>query len=370
MQGVQPTKEADFTFAHDEPFSLCAGAALQPVTLRYAVYGKMSPSRDNVILVCHALSGSARVADWWQEMFGPDGAFDLERHCVVCANVLGSCYGSTGPTSLNPRTGQPYGPDFPMITVADMVRTQALLLDHLGVEQVEAVIGGSIGGLQALEWAVLYPDRLRHCIAIGAAPVGAMALAMSHLQRQAICSDPAWQDGRYPPGEQPAAGLALARAIAMCTYKSAELFEERYARKPNRGGDDPFTTLHGRFDIGGYLDYQGQIFVRRFDANTYLVISKAMDAYDLGKTPAEEAAALRRIKAEVLLVGISSDWLFPPQDVRGLAERMRGVGVRARYVELESSHGHDAFLADADRLVPLVAPALRGERAHAVADGR
>lgn len=359
---LQPTQEADFTFAQDRPFRLAAGGELQPATLRYAIYGEPAPARDNVILVCHALSGSARVADWWAEMFGPDGVFDLERHCVLCSNILGSCYGSTGPTSLNPATGQPFGPDLPMITISDMVRAQALLLDHLGIDTVEAVIGGSIGGLQALEWAVRFPDRLRKCIAIGAAPIGAMALAMSHLQQQAIRNDPAWQRGRYPPGQQPAAGLAQARAIAMCTYKSSELFEERFGRKPNRAGEDPFTSLHGRFDVGGYLDYQGQIFVRRFDANTYLVISRAMDAYDLGATPSEEAENLRRIQAEVLLAGITSDWLFPMNDIKALAERMRAVGVRVRCEELDSTHGHDGFLAEGDRLAGLVGPALQAER--------
>ncbi len=366
---MDPTKEADFTFAADEPFRLMAGGELRPVTLRYAVYGEMSPARDNVILVCHALSGSARAADWWADMFGPDGVFDLERHCVVCANVLGGCYGSTGPTSPNPATGRPYGGDFPVVTVADMVRSQALLLDHLGVEQAQAVVGGSIGGLQALDWAVRYPERLRRCVVIGAAPVGAMALAMSHLQRQAIRSDPAWRGGHYAAGEPPVAGLALARAIAMCTYKSAELLEERYGRRPNRNGEDPARTMEGRFDVGGYLDYQGQLFVRRFDANTYLVISKAMDTFQIGQDAAEAAELLRRIRAEVLLIGISSDWLFPPQDVRALAERMRAAGVRARYEEIESSHGHDGFLAEPDKLVPLLAAALRREAAHAVTSG-
>src|SRR5262245_46706911 len=164
---LQPTKEADFTFGQEEPFRLSAGGELQPATLRYAIYGELTPARDNVILVCHALSGSARAGDWWAEMFGPDGVFDLERHCIVCANVLGSCYGSTGPTSLNPQTGLPFGPDFPMVTISDMVRSQALLLDHLGIETVEAVIGGSIGGLQALEWAVRYPARPRKSRASG-----------------------------------------------------------------------------------------------------------------------------------------------------------------------------------------------------------
>jgi homoserine O-acetyltransferase len=366
MATVEPTKEADFTFAQDEPFRLSAGGELRPVTLHYAVYGRMSPARDNVILVCHALSGSARAADWWEDMFGPDGAFDLDRDCVVCANVLGSCYGSTGPTSIDPETGQRYGGDFPAVSIGDMVRSQVHLMDHLGVEQMKAVVGGSIGGLQALEWACRYPERLRNCIAIGAAPVGAMALALSHLQRQAIKNDPAWRGGHYPPDEPPATGLAAARALAMCTYKSAELFEERYARRPNRNGEDPFATREGRFDVAGYLDYQGQIFVRRFDANSYLSVSRSMDTFDLGRTPDEEAEALRQIRAEVLLVGISSDWLFPPQDVRGLAERMRRAGVNVRYEELESAHGHDGFLADSDRLIPIVAAALRREPIHAV----
>jgi homoserine O-acetyltransferase len=368
-QPVPPTKEADFTFAQDRPFHLSAGGELQPVTLRYAIYGEMTSARNNVILVCHALSGSARAADWWEDMFGPDGVFDLDRHCVVCANVLGSCYGSTGPNSINPKTGRPYGGDFPPVSIADIVRSQVLLLDHLGVEQLDAVVGGSIGGMQALEWAARYPERLRRCVAIGAAPVGAMALAMSHLQRQAIRNDPAWQNGHYPPGQQPAVGLATARAIAMCTYKSAELFEERYGRKPNRNGEDPHTTWHGRFDVAGYLDYQGQIFVRRFDANSYLVVSRAMDTFDLGRTPEQEEEALRRIRAEVLLIGISSDWLFPCHHVRALAERMKAVGVQVRYEELESSHGHDGFLADPDRLVALVGPMLQRPCAQTVAHG-
>ena len=351
---VEPTFEGDFTFARNESFRLAGGGELQPVTLRYALYGKLNERRDNAILVCHALSGSARVADWWPEMFGADRAFDTERYCIIGSNVIGSCYGSTGPISVNPHTGEPYGSDFPLITIKDMVQAQALLLDHLGVEQLHAVIGGSIGGMQALQWATDYPERIERCIAIGAAPLSAMGLALNHLQRQAIRSDPAWRDGRYPADQQPAAGLALARAIAMCSYKSAELFTERFARKPDRAGEDPYRSMEERFDIAGYLDHQGRIFVRRFDANSYLLISKAMDTFDLACGYESEEAALKRIRASVLLVGISSDWLFPASDVRALAERMQDAGVDVHYAELNSSHGHDGFLADSAALAPLI----------------
>jgi homoserine O-acetyltransferase len=355
---LAPPREADHTFATDRPFRLAGGGELQPVTLHYAQYGELSPDRDNVVLVCHALSGSARAADWWPELFGPGRPLDPARHCIVCANVLGSCYGSTGPTSLNPRTGAPYAGDFPVVSIGDMVRAQAELLDHLGIERLRCVIGGSIGGQQALAWATLFPGRVERCVAVGAVPLSAMGLALSHLQRQAIRGDPAWRDGRYTPDEPPAAGLALARAIAMCSYKSAALFHERYGRRPNRGGEDPASSPAGRFDVSGYLDYQGQIFVRRFDANSYLVISKAMDLFDLGRDPDEETELLRRIRARVLLVGITSDWLFPPEDVRALAVRMREAGVDVHYAELHSTHGHDAFLADADQLVPLLTGAI------------
>jgi homoserine O-acetyltransferase len=350
---LAPTREADFTFACDQPFRLSGGGDLQPVTLRYALYGELNRHGHNVVLVCHALSGSARVADWWPEVLGPGRPLDPERHCVLGVNILGSCYGTTGPTSLNPRSGVPYGPEFPVVSIPDMVRSQAELLDHLGIDRLHAVVGGSIGGMQALAWATLFPERVARCIAIGACPLGAMALAMSHLQRQAIRNDPAWRGGRYPPDDPPGAGLALARAIAMCTYKSEVLFNERYGRRPNqRAREDPARSHDGRFDVGGYLDYQGQIFVRRFDANCYLAISRAMDTFDL------DDEALRRIRARVLLVGIASDWLFPPGDILRLGARMQEAGVDAHYQELASPHGHDGFLADAGELAPLIAAAL------------
>jgi homoserine O-acetyltransferase len=355
MFTLQPSTEGDCTFAVDEPFRLEGGGELQPVTIRYSTYGELNYARDNAVLVCHALSGSARVADWWAELFAT-GVLDPSVDCVIGTNVLGSCYGSTGPSSINQKNGEPYGPDFPLVTIADMVRAQARVIDHLGIRRLRAVMGGSIGGMQALRWAVDFPDRVQHCITVGTAPLGAMGLALNHLQRRAIQIDPLFNGGRYTA--QPADGLALARAIAMCSYKSAELFEERFARKPNRNGEDPLRSLADRFDVGGYLDHQGEKFVARFDANSYLVLSRAMDTFDLAQGYPTEAAALARITADVLLVGISSDWLFPAADVRSLASRMLAAAVRCRYAELESQHGHDGFLADADLLAPILRDAV------------
>jgi homoserine O-acetyltransferase len=358
--GLQPTREGEVILAQDAPFRLEAGGWLQPVSVRYAVYGELNEHRDNAVLICHALSGSARAADWWPQMFG--SVFDLSRDCVICTNILGSCYGSTGPASINPATGQPYGPDFPQIAVRDIVRSQARVLDEIGVERLRIVIGASIGGMQALQWAVDYPRRVEHCIAIGTAPLSAMGLALNHLQRQAIRLDPKFNGGKYAPGDQPSGGLGLARAIAMCSYKSAELFDERYARKPNRNGEDPLRSFEHRYDVAGYLDYQGQKFVQRFDANAYMVISKTMDTFDLAHGYASEAEALKRIQAHVSLVGITSDWLFPREDVRALAERIEAAGVPCDYTEFESSHGHDGFLAEVGAIAAVVSGRFHARR--------
>jgi homoserine O-acetyltransferase len=363
---IEPTFESDFTFADEEPFKLVAGGSLQPVTLRYAIYGELNEARDNAVLVCHALSGSARVADWWPQLLRPNQPFDTTRYCVIGVNVIGSCYGSTGPCSAHPqKPGQLYGSDFPLVTIRDMVRTQALLLDHLGIERLHTVVGGSIGGMQALSWAVDFPERVERCIAIGATPLSAMSLALNHLQRQAILNDPAWQDGHYALDKQPIAGLALARGIAVCSYKSAELFSKRFARRPDRSREDPHSSLTARYDIAGYLDHQGSTFTPRFDANSYLVLSKAMDTFDLaeGHGPGISlGTSLRRIRARLLLVGISSDWLFPASDVRALAWAARAAGVKAKYAELKSSHGHDGFLAEAAELAPLINAHLEEEQ--------
>ncbi|HZD33123.1 MAG TPA: homoserine O-acetyltransferase [Candidatus Angelobacter sp.] len=376
---LKPTREGDLTFSHGAPFRLEAGGALQPVSVRYAVYGELNERRDNAVLVCHALSGAAHVAEWWPEMFAdpsranaapdgssPGGIFDLARDCVICTNILGSCYGSSGPTSINPATGKPFGPDFPLVTIRDMVRAEARVLEELGVKRVRTVIGPSIGGMQALQWAVDFPERVEHCIALGCSPLSALGLGLNHLQRQAIELDPAFREGRYAAGEQPARGLGLARAIGMVSYKSPELFDERYGRKPNRNGEDPVRAIGERYDVAGYLDHQGEKFVKRFDANSYLVITKAMDTWDLGRGYASEAEALKRIQAHVSLVGISSDWLFPPRDVREMAKRIEAAGAKCDYSEFETAHGHDGFLAEMDAVAALVKGSSHARRLSVV----
>jgi len=289
------------------------------------------------------------VGDWWPQLFltanNADGVFDLSRDCVVCANVIGSCYGSTGPRTVNAATGEPFGAGFPLVTVRDWVRSQALLLDHLGVERLHAVVGGSIGGMQAIQWTIDFPHRVSRCVAIGAAPLTAMGLALNHLQRQVILNDRR-------------NGLATARAIAMLSYKSEKLFAERFARNPNRNGEDPLRSLEERYDIGGYLDYQGEIFTRRFDPDSYLIITKAMDTFHPALGYESEHAALERIRARMLLVGISSDWLFPAEEVRALSERMREAGAGVEYAEIHSDHGHDGFLAEPHLLASLIRSVL------------
>jgi len=350
--------QGQYSFAEKEGFALECGGVLRPVSLRYAMYGEPNAACDNVILVCHALSGSAEVATWWPELFDDPRLFGNDRYCILCSNILGSCYGSTGPSAINPQTGKPYGASFPLVTIGDMVRAQYELLRFLEIPRVKLVIGGSIGGMQALEWAMDYPDVVEHCVAIGTVPVGAMGLALNHLQRQAIWLDPKWKGGEYTSDDPPAKGIALARAIAMCSYKSAELFEIRYGRRPNRNGEDPWADHQARFDVGGYLDYQGQKFVERFDANAYLAITRTMDTFDPVRSCGSAYAAYSRIKAHVTLVGISSDWLFPAADVRALGEQLRAVGVDCDYREIESSHGHDSFLAEPEKLASILATHL------------
>lgn len=354
QQALQPDFEGDFPLGKGAPFALESGGQLPNASLRYAVYGKLNDARDNALLVCHALTGSARVADWWPDLFRDGHPLDVSKHCVIGINVLGSCYGSTGPQSLNPATGKPYGADFPVISIRDIVRAQVQLIEHLGIQQLRAVLGGSIGGMQALRWAIDYPERVAGCFAVGAAPLSAMGLALNHLQREIIRLDPAWNGGYYAEDAKPARGLALARGLATCTYKSPALFTERFSRKPNRAGGDPAQSHTDLYDVAGYLEYQGRIFNDRFDANSYLVISRAMDSFDLARGYANEAEALQRIQARVLLVGISSDWLFPAADVRELAERMQSLNVVCNYIELHSDHGHDAFLAEASNIRPLI----------------
>jgi len=356
---IEPTYEGDFVL--DGHLVLESGRTLAQPTLHYAVYGKLNAARDNAVLICHALSGSARVGDWWPEVFAPGALLSLDHDFVICVNLLGSCYGSTGPGSVDPETGLVYGPDFPLVSIRDNVCAQARLLDSLGIRRLRLVLGGSIGGMQALEWTIYDPARIEHAAIIAVAPLSAMGLALNHLQRQAIQNDPDWDGGYYLPQRSPRRGLSLARQIGMLSYKSAKLFDERFSRRPNRNGEDPWSLdnlggglIGGRFDIAGYLDYQGERFVERFDANSYLAILRTMDTWDPWNGHAGPQAAFGRIEARLTFLGISSDWLFPPQSVREFAEAIREAGVDAEYREMTSSHGHDAFLAEQAELIRLL----------------
>ena len=355
----QPTYEGDFVL--DEHLLLDCGRTLAGPTLHYAVYGRLNAARDNAVLVCHALSGSAQVGSWWPEILAPGGVLSLEHDCVICVNLLGSCYGSTGPGSVDRETGEVYGPDFPLISIRDNVRAQARLLDSLGIKRLRLTLGGSIGGMQALEWAILNPERVERAVIIAVAPLSAMGIALNHLQRKAIQQDPEWAGGHYLPQRPPRRGLSLARQIGMLSYKSPSLFEERFGRNPNRNGEDPRALddlggglIGGRFDIAGYLDHQGERFIDRFDANAYLAIMRTMDTWDPLHGFASPTEAFSRIRARLSFVGISSDWLFPPESVRHFAYTIRAAGVQADYREMNSDHGHDAFLAEQAELVKLL----------------
>ena len=356
---LEPTYEGDFILY--QHLLLESGRTLVQATLHYAVYGRLNAARDNAVLICHALSGSARVGDWWPEIFAPGAVLSLDHDFVICINLLGSCYGSTGPASVDPETGLVYGPDFPLVSIRDNVRAQAQLLDSLGISRLRMILGGSIGGMQALEWAIHDPARVEHAAIIAVTPLSAMGLALNHLQRQAIQNDPDWDSGYYLPQRPPHMGLSLARQIGMLSYKSSGLFDERFSRNPNRNGEDPWRLddhggglIGGRFDIAGYLDHQGERFIRRFDANSYLAILRTMDTWDPLNGYASPKEAFSRIRARLTFIGISSDWLFPAEAVRDFAGLIRSTGIPAEYREMTSSHGHDAFLAEQAELVRLL----------------
>jgi len=350
-----------FTFAS---LPLQYGGQLGPVTLAYETWGTLNAEGTNAILITHALTGNAHAHDaehpddpkaaWWNPLIGPGRPFDTTRYFVICSNVLGGCYGSTGPSALDPETGRSYGMRFPIITIRDMVRAQQRLVEHLGVRQL-MVAGGSIGGQQALEWAVSYPELVRNVVVVAAtARLTAQAVAFSEIGRQAIMIDPRWQDGNYAPGEGPDGGLAIARMLAMVTYQSEESMEMRFARHPARLKNIPSPSrsadLGGRFDVESYLYYQGESLVQRFDANSYLYISRAMDLFDVSEGYPSLEAALRRLRSKCLFIGIRSDFLFPAARVRWLADQVRALGGNATYVELDSPHGHDAFLKEWDMM--------------------
>ncbi len=360
-------------FDEKNPLILENGAQLPWVQAAFETYGQLNSQKDNAILVCHALTGDAHAAGltqidaevlhaipfyrakkaqqpgWWDGLIGPSKALDTERYFVICSNILGSCYGTTGPASLNPQTGRPYGPDFPEITVRDMVKVQKKLLDFLGIEQLVTVIGGSLGGMQALEWALLYPHVVRSLIPIAtSAAHSAWAVGFNHLARQAIMNDPHWNSGHYQ--SQPEQGLSLARQVGMISYRTARSFQDRFARE--RQNQNP-TAL---FQVESYLSYQGQKLVRRFDANSFLTLTYAMDAHDVGNGRGGVKAALARIEQPTLCIGIDSDLLYPAEEQKAIAKMIPN----AQYREIQSTNGHDAFLIEYQQLNHLVGEFLNG----------
>lgn len=334
------------------PLQLESGAVLQGVQVGYRTWGELNSQGSNAVLICHALTGSADADDWWQPLFGPGRTFDPETDFIVCSNVLGSCYGTTGPTSPDPTTGQPYGVRFPAITIRDMVQLQDQLLKHLGVKSLKLVIGGSLGGMQVLEWAWLYPNLVEAIAVIAASGRhSAWCIGLSEAQRQAIYADPNWNAGAYSPANPPANGLAVARMIAMSTYRSWGSFEEKFSRQRQLDcPDQPYA-------ITRYLQHQGQKLVERFDANTYITLTRAMDSHDLARDRGDYAAVLGQIKQPALIVAIESDLLYPPIEQQELADRIP----QAKLGWLESPHGHDAFLIDMPKLNQLVVEFRRSE---------
>ncbi len=338
MSAVTARDPAGGVLEIGRPFVLESGRTLETVQVAYRCWGRPSPAGDNAVLVCHALTGSADVDAWWGGLLGDGRALDPGRDFVICANTLGSCYGTTGPGSARPDGHGSWGPDFPVVTVRDMVRLQAVLLDHLGVGRLRLVIGGSLGGMQALEWAASFPERLDAAVVIAApARQSAWAIALSHAQRAAIAADPRFRGGRYPAGDPPRDGLAVARMIAMCSYRSWESLEGRFGRNEAPGGG---------FQVESYLRHQGRKLAARFDANSYITLTRSMDTHDVGRDRGGIEAALGRIDIPVLVVAIDSDVLFPAEEQWRLVEALP----RGRLAWLPSPHGHDAFLIETEGL--------------------
>ena len=336
---------------------LDSGLTLRPVTIAYETYGQLNEDKSNAVLILHALSGDAHAAGyypgdtkpgWWEVMIGPGKAFDTNRLFVICSNVIGGCKGSSGPSSIDPETGKEYGLRFPVVTVGDMVRAQKLLIDHLGIKRLLAVCGGSMGGMQALQWAVTYPEAVASCIAIAATPKHSpMQIAFNEVGRQAIMADPNWNNGDYYNGPAPDNGLAVARMIGHITYLSDELMQEKFGRRlRNKQTVGYDFTLD--FEVESYLKHQGEAFTRRFDANTYLYITKALDYFDLTNGRGMLVEVFRDLPDDMrfLIIAFSSDWLYPPYQSKEIVRALKGNGLDCTYLEMKSSHGHDAFLVE------------------------
>ncbi len=381
--GVTRTRYADLS----DPLRLASGATLGPVRLAYETYGQLTPTRDNAILVCHALSGDAHAAGWsadddtptaldgfgaeergvqvrgglgwWDGMIGPGKAFDTNRYFVVATNLIGGCRGSTGPSSLNPATGKPYGMGFPVVTVSDMVDAQRALLDVLGIDSLLAVSGGSLGGMQALEWAVRYPHRVRACIPIATtAGLDSQGLAWNAIARNAILADPDWQGGDYyGTGRAPVAGIGVARMVGHVTYLSAESMRDKFGRRLQERDDLSYTVDQPDFAVESYLRHQAAKFAARFDANTYLYLSRALTYFDLARSYGGGSLdkALAPVQARALLISFSSDWLYPPRDSQRIVAALEANGKSVEYHNLNTSYGHDSFLLEEARQAPLIA---------------
>ena len=368
-----------FTFAEKEPFPLANGAALSPVTLTYETYGRLNASKSNVIFICHALTGSAHAAGyhseddpkpgWWDDCIGPDKAFDTNRFFIICSNVLGGCYGSSGPTEIDPTTNEPYGLNFPVVTIGDMVRAQVHLVDHLGIDKLLAVAGGSMGGMQVLEWAAKYGDRMHAAIPIATtAHHSPMLIAFSEVGRQAIYADPSWNNGDYHTKDaKPDAGLAVARMVAHITYLSEASMAQKFGRRLHEQEKYGYE-FKTEFEVESYLKYNGSKFTQRFDANSYLYITKAMDYFDLAQPSGSLAASLlESAHIKFLVVSFTSDWLYPSYHSKDLVRALHAVGADVSYLDIESSWGHDAFLLEVDTMRSLLQSFMeRLVREHAV----
>lgn len=354
------------------PFALEGGGLLRGVTAAYETWGTLAPGAGNAVLVCHALTGDSHAAGgldaghpapgWWDGLIGPGRPFDTDRWFVVCVNVLGGCQGSTGPASPHPDDGRPWASRFPVVSIRDMIRIQAHVADALGIERWALVAGGSMGGMQALEWGVMYPERVRALLPIAtAAAASAGQIGWWSSGRRAIRMDPRWRGGEYydaAPGDGPHEGLSTARMMSMMTFRSDDVFSARFGREvvePVEG-----FTLWQRFQVERYLEYQGDKLVRRFDANSYLLLTKAMDLHDLGRGRGGMGPAFARLRAPLVSVGVRSDILYPPHQSREIVELATAAGIPARYLELDSPHGHDAFLIETDQMGAIVRDVFSG----------
>ena len=361
-----------YTFADNgEGLELDCGSRLGPVTLAYETYGELSAAHDNAILILHAFTGDSHVAShpglqgeaalpgWWETMVGPDKAIDTEKYFVICSNILGSCMGSTGPCSLNPATNAPYGLDFPLVTIADMVRAQKQLIDHLQIRRLVAVIGGSVGGMQALQWCLSYPQMVRAAIPLATTMRhSAQAIAFNEIARQAIMADPNWNNGRYG-AKPPELGLAVARMIGHVTYLSDEAMRRKFGRRLQDRHDFSFH-FESDFQVESYLRHQGSKFVRRFDANSLLYLTKAADYFDLTGSDEGSIVGLAGADIRFLVISFTSDWLYPTYQSREMVHALKREGLDVSFCEIEADCGHDAFLLENERLKNMVRGFLAG----------